>query len=311
MPRRSPSASLVASFSLAQLVFAPVWGRLSDRIGRKPVLLISLFGTAVGSLLTGVAGVDLASCSWAASSTARPGPACRSPRPRWPTSPRPRTGPGSWACWARRSASASSSARPSARLRRPRRRPVPFFIAAAISAVNAVVAIRRLPETRPSTAGIGAERSPPTVEREAEIERAGSLDGPQPGTPLEAEPDVGAMPAGPAPSTARDPAADHRVVRRHGRLQRLRGHLLAARPTRRFGSEAARAPAPCSRSSASRWWWCRAAIVRPGQRPARRVGHAARRAGRATPSGLAPARVAGRLGAARRRPGLARASVRA
>ena len=37
---------LVSSFSLAQLLFAPVWGRLSDRIGRKPVILISLFGTA-------------------------------------------------------------------------------------------------------------------------------------------------------------------------------------------------------------------------------------------------------------------------
>ena len=46
---------LVASFSMAQLVCAPLWGRLSDHIGRKPVLLISLFGTAVGSLLTGVA----------------------------------------------------------------------------------------------------------------------------------------------------------------------------------------------------------------------------------------------------------------
>src|SRR4051794_23349973 len=47
---------LVASFSVAQLLFAPIWGRLSDRIGRKPILILSLFGTAVGSLLTGVAG---------------------------------------------------------------------------------------------------------------------------------------------------------------------------------------------------------------------------------------------------------------
>src|SRR3954453_1274388 len=47
---------LVASFSMAQLVCAPLGGRLSDRIGGKPVLLISLFGTAVGSLLTGMAG---------------------------------------------------------------------------------------------------------------------------------------------------------------------------------------------------------------------------------------------------------------
>ncbi|MEY4373297.1 MAG: hypothetical protein RL219_2066 [Actinomycetota bacterium] len=47
---------LFASFSLAQFVFAPLLGRLSDRIGRKPVLLVSLFGTAAASFLTGAAG---------------------------------------------------------------------------------------------------------------------------------------------------------------------------------------------------------------------------------------------------------------
>src|SRR5260370_10839972 len=47
---------LVASFSVAQLLCSPLWGRLSDRIGRKPVLIASLVGTAVGSLLTGLAG---------------------------------------------------------------------------------------------------------------------------------------------------------------------------------------------------------------------------------------------------------------
>ena len=35
-----------ASFSLMQFLFAPAWGRLSDRIGRRPVLLISNFGSA-------------------------------------------------------------------------------------------------------------------------------------------------------------------------------------------------------------------------------------------------------------------------
>ncbi|MBK5331291.1 MAG: MFS transporter [Ilumatobacteraceae bacterium] len=48
---------LFASYSLAQLLFAPLLGRLSDRIGRKPVIVISLIGTAVGSFMTGAAGV--------------------------------------------------------------------------------------------------------------------------------------------------------------------------------------------------------------------------------------------------------------
>ena len=47
---------LFASFSLAQLVCAPLLGRLSDRIGRKPVIVISLLGTAIGSFITGAAG---------------------------------------------------------------------------------------------------------------------------------------------------------------------------------------------------------------------------------------------------------------
>ncbi|MHB8594403.1 MAG: MFS transporter, partial [Acidimicrobiales bacterium] len=47
---------LLAAFSAAQLVAAPVLGRISDRVGRKPVLVVSLIGTALASLLTGVAG---------------------------------------------------------------------------------------------------------------------------------------------------------------------------------------------------------------------------------------------------------------
>ena len=47
---------LFASFSVAQIVFAPVLGRISDRVGRKPVIVVSLVGTAVGSFITGAAG---------------------------------------------------------------------------------------------------------------------------------------------------------------------------------------------------------------------------------------------------------------
>ncbi|MCW5700714.1 MAG: MFS transporter [Rhodospirillales bacterium] len=38
---------LMASYSAAQFLSAPFWGRLSDRVGRKPVLMISLAGIAV------------------------------------------------------------------------------------------------------------------------------------------------------------------------------------------------------------------------------------------------------------------------
>lgn len=47
---------LVAAFSFAQFLAAPLWGGLSDRVGRKPVLVVSVLGTAVGFLLMGLAG---------------------------------------------------------------------------------------------------------------------------------------------------------------------------------------------------------------------------------------------------------------
>lgn len=46
---------LAASYALMQFLFAPVWGRLSDRYGRRPVILVALAGSAVSSLLIGVA----------------------------------------------------------------------------------------------------------------------------------------------------------------------------------------------------------------------------------------------------------------
>jgi multidrug resistance protein len=46
---------LTTSFSLAQFLFAPIWGRLSDRIGRRPVLLGSLILTGVSYLVFAVA----------------------------------------------------------------------------------------------------------------------------------------------------------------------------------------------------------------------------------------------------------------
>ncbi len=46
---------LMASYSLAQFLFAPFWGSLSDRIGRRPVLLIGLIGNTVFFTLFGLA----------------------------------------------------------------------------------------------------------------------------------------------------------------------------------------------------------------------------------------------------------------
>ncbi|MTV49952.1 MFS transporter [Heliobacillus mobilis] len=46
---------LTASYSLLQFFFAPLWGRWSDRIGRRPVLLIGLSGYGVTFILFGLA----------------------------------------------------------------------------------------------------------------------------------------------------------------------------------------------------------------------------------------------------------------
>src|SRR6266699_3853411 len=46
---------LFASYSIMQLIFAPVLGRLSDKYGRRPVLLVSILGTSLGFLILGFA----------------------------------------------------------------------------------------------------------------------------------------------------------------------------------------------------------------------------------------------------------------
>jgi MFS transporter, DHA1 family, tetracycline resistance protein len=46
---------LMASFSIMQFLFAPVWGGLSDRYGRRPILLATIFGGIISMLILGSA----------------------------------------------------------------------------------------------------------------------------------------------------------------------------------------------------------------------------------------------------------------
>jgi MFS transporter, DHA1 family, tetracycline resistance protein len=137
---------LGATFSAAQFVFAPIMGRVSDRVGRKPVILFSLFGTAIGSILCGVAGslwllflaraIDGAS---GASVSVAQGAVTDVVAPE----DRPRAlgllGAAFGVGFVIGPAIGGLAA-----LGGPK---VPFFIAAAIAAINGLVAIRRLPET--------------------------------------------------------------------------------------------------------------------------------------------------------------------
>jgi MFS family permease len=145
------ATTLVTAFSAASFVFSPLWGRVSDRVGRKPVLLVSLVGTAVGSLLTGLAGgiallfvgrivdgISGASVSVAQASVSDvAGP---DQRPRLFGYLGAAFGLGFVAGPALGALSALGGAR------------LPFFVAAALASANALVGLRRLPETGPVAA---------------------------------------------------------------------------------------------------------------------------------------------------------------
>src|SRR6185312_3072336 len=49
------SGFIVAAFTVAQLLSAPMWGRFSDRVGRRPTLLIALGSAAIAYLIFGFA----------------------------------------------------------------------------------------------------------------------------------------------------------------------------------------------------------------------------------------------------------------
>jgi MFS family permease len=59
------TGTLLASiYSLMQFLFVPVWGRLSDRIGRRPVLLWSVAATALGMIGLGVGLIHAPTIGW-------------------------------------------------------------------------------------------------------------------------------------------------------------------------------------------------------------------------------------------------------
>jgi len=45
---------LISTSALLELLFGPIWGSVSDRVGRKPILLLGLLGYALSSLLFGL-----------------------------------------------------------------------------------------------------------------------------------------------------------------------------------------------------------------------------------------------------------------
>ncbi|MEX1217217.1 MAG: MFS transporter [Acidimicrobiales bacterium] len=162
---------LSATFSLAQLVFAPIWGKLSDRIGRKPIIVLSLCGTAIGSLVTGFAGVlwilflgrIIDGISGASVSVAQAAVADVS-------SPRQRArymgliGAAFGVGFVAGPAIGALAA-----LAGPK---VPFFVAAAIASINALVALKRLPETAHGVKGHPLARPEVVAAREAEFAAA-------------------------------------------------------------------------------------------------------------------------------------------
>jgi DHA1 family multidrug resistance protein-like MFS transporter len=46
---------LVASYAVMRLICGPIWGNLSDRLGRKPVLMVGVFGYGITMILFGLA----------------------------------------------------------------------------------------------------------------------------------------------------------------------------------------------------------------------------------------------------------------
>ena len=144
---------MFASFSVAQMVFAPILGRISDKVGRKPVIVFSLIGTAVGSFVTGAAGAlwvlflgrILDGASGASVAVAQGAVADIAP-PEQRARLMGMLGAAFGVGFVVGPALGGLAA-----LGGPH---VPFYLAGSIAAINAVAAMIRLPETKPDTSHI-------------------------------------------------------------------------------------------------------------------------------------------------------------
>jgi MFS transporter, DHA1 family, multidrug resistance protein len=47
---------LMAIYSVMQFIFSPIWGTLSDRFGRKPILMLGILGNAITQVMFGLSG---------------------------------------------------------------------------------------------------------------------------------------------------------------------------------------------------------------------------------------------------------------
>jgi multidrug resistance protein len=138
---------ITASYAIAQLLFAPVWGRLSDRYGRRPIILLSLAGSAVSALMIGLAGTlvilfvarilqGVAGASYAAAQAYVADVTTKQERARGMGMIGAAFGLGFILGPAFGAIFSTVDER------------LPFFVAAALAALNWLIAYRRLPESR-------------------------------------------------------------------------------------------------------------------------------------------------------------------
>jgi MFS family permease len=155
-------------------IFSPIWGRVSDRVGRKPILVLSLVGTAVGSLITGLAGgiavlylgriLDgISGASVSVAQAAVSDVAAPDERSRLFGLLGAAFGIGFVAGPALGALAALAGPR------------VPFYVAAALAGINALAAVRRLPETHSPHQATAAKAGPSTASAGGDHHRLSDL----------------------------------------------------------------------------------------------------------------------------------------